>query len=236
MSDRNLRFCVTGRSNNILSSVILGFDENTNWQNALRPRTSTGTATTLMSTPAKHRSSRSPTTRHHGLGWPEETTQRRPRCSLPARHPDRHPTRTVTPRRPAADVRHKRLASHHHHLRPPRRQPVGDRPAPTRTRPRRGEHQTTQDHRPGPVPVPRHRPQQGLDLDGRLGPHPVPLVPTRPPRRHRVRTRPPQKAETLPLRNTGDPPRPQPSNLDALAQTLAMEPPPPHRRTNDSAP
>ena len=38
MWDRNLRFCVTGRSNNILSSVILGFDENTNWENALRPR------------------------------------------------------------------------------------------------------------------------------------------------------------------------------------------------------
>ena len=38
MSDRNLRFCVTGRSNNILSSVILGFDENTNWQQALQPR------------------------------------------------------------------------------------------------------------------------------------------------------------------------------------------------------
>ena len=38
MSDRNLRFCVTGRSNNILSSVILGFGDNTGWENALRPR------------------------------------------------------------------------------------------------------------------------------------------------------------------------------------------------------
>ncbi len=38
MWDRNLRFCVTGRSNNVLSSVILGFDENTSWENALRPR------------------------------------------------------------------------------------------------------------------------------------------------------------------------------------------------------
>ena len=38
MWDRSLRFCVTGRSNNILSSVILGFDENTNWENAIRPR------------------------------------------------------------------------------------------------------------------------------------------------------------------------------------------------------
>ena len=38
MWDRNVRFCVTGRSNNPLSSVILGFGHNTNWQKALRPR------------------------------------------------------------------------------------------------------------------------------------------------------------------------------------------------------
>ena len=38
MWDRNVRFCVTGRSNSTLSSVILGFGDNTNWQKALRPR------------------------------------------------------------------------------------------------------------------------------------------------------------------------------------------------------
>ncbi len=39
------------------------------------------------------------------------------------------------------------------------------------------------------------------------------------------------KAEALPLRDPSNPPRPQPANLDSLAQTLAMEPAPPHRRT-----
>jgi hypothetical protein len=38
MRDRNVRFCVTGRSNSTLSSVTLGFGHNTNGQKALRPR------------------------------------------------------------------------------------------------------------------------------------------------------------------------------------------------------
>ena len=38
MWERDVRFCVTGRSNNVLSSVILGFDDTTCWEDAFGPR------------------------------------------------------------------------------------------------------------------------------------------------------------------------------------------------------
>ncbi len=63
MSDRNLRFCVTGRSNNILSSVILGSATTPAGRTLYGPTTSNGTATIPMSTPVLRRSLRSPTTR-----------------------------------------------------------------------------------------------------------------------------------------------------------------------------
>jgi hypothetical protein len=122
MSDRNLRFCVTGRSNNILSSVILGFGDNTGWENALRPRNvdwdGNDPDVDARAAQVVEVTNYPSIAKWVGLkGRPKDE----PRCSLPARHPDRHPTRTVTPRCPTADVRHKRLAPHHHHLRSPRR-------------------------------------------------------------------------------------------------------------------